>query len=99
MALSQTSSPGLARRFWTYQKERFPLAAYAPLVAVFTFSAAAYSRVLRGDPGFISLDLYLLGVCTSLVFFFMLRVLDEHKDALTDALYRPELPVPRGLVS
>jgi 4-hydroxybenzoate polyprenyltransferase len=33
------------------------------------------------------------------VFFFMLRVLDEHKDAGTDQRYRPELPVPRGLVT
>lgn len=99
MGLSLGSPTSLAARFWTYQKERFPFAAYAPLVAVFTFSAAAYSRLLRGDAGFIPADLYLLGVGTSLVFFFMLRVLDEHKDALTDALYRPELPVPRQLMT
>src|SRR5260370_38008999 len=29
----------------------------------------------------------------------MLRVLDEHKDAAVDRRYRPELPVPRGLVT
>jgi len=33
------------------------------------------------------------------VFFFVLRVADEHKDAEQDRRYRPELPVPRGLVT
>jgi 4-hydroxybenzoate polyprenyltransferase len=89
----------LARRLWAYQRERFPVAEYAPLIAAFTFSAAAYSRLLRGVPGFIRAELFAVGVVTSLVFFFLLRVLDEHKDALTDRRYRPELPVPRGLVT
>lgn len=89
----------LAPRLWQYQRERFPVAEYAPLIAAFTFSAAAYSRLLRGVPGFIRLDLFAVGVLTALVFFFLLRVLDEHKDALTDRRYRPELPVPRGLVT
>ena len=89
----------LAERFLAYQKERFPLAAYVPLIAVFTFSAAAYSRVARGEPGFVPLGRFAVGVLTALVFFFLLRVLDEHKDAEVDRRYRPELPVPRGLVS
>jgi 4-hydroxybenzoate polyprenyltransferase len=91
--------PSLARRFWQYQRERFPIVGYAPLVAVFTFSAAAYSRMLRGAPGFIGPGLFAAGALTALVFFFLLRVLDEHKDAATDRLYRPDLPVPRGLIS
>ncbi len=70
-----------------------------PLISVFTFSAAAYSRLARGAPGFVPLDRFLVGVFTALVFFFLLRVLDEHKDAEVDRRYRPELPVPRGLVS
>jgi len=70
-----------------------------PLISVFTFSAAAYSRLARGAPGFVLLDRFLVGVFTALVFFFLLRVLDEHKDAEVDRRYRPELPVPRGLVS
>ncbi|HEX2092030.1 MAG TPA: UbiA family prenyltransferase [Longimicrobiaceae bacterium] len=89
----------LARRFLEYQRERFPLAAYVPLIAVFTFSAAAYSRLARGAPGFVPADRFFAGALTALVFFFMLRVLDEHKDAEVDRRYRPELPVPRGLVS
>lgn len=37
-------------------------------------------------------------VCVFL-FFLQLRFLDEFKDAETDAKFRPERPVPRGLVS
>lgn len=89
----------LLRRFAAYQRERFPFAAYLPLVVVFTFSAAAYSRLARGAPGFVPLPLFAVGALTALAFFFLLRVLDEHKDADTDRRYRPELPVPRGLVT
>lgn len=89
----------LLRRLAAYQAERFPLAAYVPLITVFTFSAAAYSRLARGAPGFVPAGRFLVGALTALVFFFMLRVLDEHKDEGVDRRYRPELPVPRGLVS
>jgi 4-hydroxybenzoate polyprenyltransferase len=41
----------------------------------------------------------LVGMATALGFFFLLRVADEHKDAEVDRRFRPELPVPRGLVS
>src|SRR5262249_47280727 len=49
--------------------------------------------------GGVSVPVLAVGSFTSLVFFFILRVLDEHKDADDDRRYRPELPVPRGLVS
>lgn len=89
----------LAARLWRYQKERFPLAAYGPMVTVFTASAALYSRMARRAPGFIPWDRYAVGAFTALVFFAWLRILDEHKDADLDRRYRPELPVPRGLVT
>lgn len=86
-------------RLLAYTRERFPLAAYVPMITVFTFSAAAYSRVARGVAGFVPWPTFAVGCFTSLVFFFWLRVLDEHKDADTDRQFRPELPVPRGLIS
>ncbi len=89
----------LASRLWEYQGIRFPVAGFGPLVIAFTFSSAAFSRVARGAPGFISWTLFAVGAFTALVFFFMLRVLDEHKDREIDARFRPELPVPSGLVS
>ena len=90
---------GLPARFWAYQRERFPLAGFVPIIAAFTFSSAAYSRLARGSSGFIPWSRFGVGAVTALVFFFMLRVLDEHKDQDVDRRFRPELPVPRGLVS
>ncbi len=72
---------------------------YIPMVLVFSASAATYSRLARGAPGWIPWDRFAVGAFTALVFFLWLRILDEHKDAPLDRAYRPELPVPRGLVS
>lgn len=88
----------LVRRLWTYQAERFPLAAYLPLMAVAAFAAVAVSAAAR-DAGRIPWTAWVVGVFTLLVLFFFLRALDEHKDAPDDAAHRPELPVPRGLVT
>lgn len=75
------------------------MAMYVPMVLVFSASAATYSRLARGAPGWIPWDRFAVGAFTALVFFLWLRILDEHKDASLDRAYRPELPVPRGLVS
>ena len=98
-ARADSAAQGLAARLRIYQAERFPLAMYLPMVAVFTASAAWYSRFARGAEGFIPLDRFVVGAYTALVFFAWLRILDEHKDAEIDRRYRPELPVPRGLVT
>ena len=92
-------SPSLLTRLWTYQRERFPLLAMLPMALAFSFSAVAYSRLASGIPGFIPLPRFFMGAFTALLSLFMLRVLDEHKDAEDDARYRAELPVPRGLIS
>jgi 4-hydroxybenzoate polyprenyltransferase len=89
----------LATRLGRYQQERFQLAGFVPLIVVFTFSSAAYSRVARGASGFVPWGRFAIGAATALTFFFLLRVLDEHKDREVDRRFRPELPVPRGLVT
>jgi hypothetical protein len=89
----------LAARLWIYQRERFPLAAYVPLIGVSALSAAAWSAAARGRPGLPPAPVLAVGLATALGFFFLLRVADEHKDAEVDRRSRPELPVPRGLVS
>jgi hypothetical protein len=88
-----------ARRLYIYQKERFPLAVHGVLIAAFSFSAIAYSRLCRGADGFIPITQYLACVLTNFTLFFLLRVADEHKDAADDAAMRPYLPVVRGLIS
>ena len=86
-------------RFWQYQKERFPFAQHGLLITVFTFSAAAYSRMCRGEAGFIPAPRFIVGVITTVFLFFLLRICDEFKDFEDDGRYRPYRAVPRGLIS
>lgn len=87
------------RRFLIYQKERFPFLGHGVLVASFSFSAISYSRICRGVNGFIEWLPFCLAIVTTVTLFFLVRIFDEFKDAKEDALYRKELPVPRGLIS
>lgn len=87
------------KRFFIYQKERFPFLAHGVLISAFTFSAISYSRISRGVENFIDLKDFLIGVFITLSFFFLVRIFDEFKDKEEDALYRKYLPVPRGLIS
>ena len=86
-------------RLWVYLKERFPPLSHGILVATFSFSAISYSRICRGDDGFISLENFLLCAFTTITLFFLVRVFDEFKDAKEDAEFRSHLPIPRGLIS
>lgn len=86
------------RRFWIYQRERFPMLAHGPLITAFTFSAASFSIICRNSEGFIAWDRFAVGTLTTLTLFFLLRIADEFKDQKTDAAHRPYLPVPRGLI-
>lgn len=87
-----------ANRWWIYQKERFPLAAHAPLVLTFSYSALSYSSLLRGHHGLPDHRSAIAAFFTSLMFFLQLRIADEFKDFEDDSRYRPYRAVPRGLV-
>lgn len=91
--------PARWRRLWQYQAERFPLVQHGPLIAVFTFSAVAYSRICRGVPGFIGWADFAAGVFLTFTLFALVRLFDEFKDHEDDLRHRSYLPVPRGLVS
>lgn len=86
-------------RWWTYQRERFPIFGHGPLVLAFSLSAASYSSLLRGEgtlpPPWIGAAAFL----SALLFFFQLRIADEFKDFEDDRRFRPYRPVPRGLVT
>jgi len=97
--MSNEKEYSFIRRFWIYQKERFPLIGNGVMIAAFTFSAIAYSRICRGVEGFIPWQDYLIGVFATVTLFLLVRIFDEFKDKEDDAKYRKYLPVPRGLIS
>ncbi|HRW05954.1 MAG TPA: UbiA family prenyltransferase [Caldilineaceae bacterium] len=99
ISMENTTSASLAVRLWRYQRERFPLGKHGMVIAAFSFSAVTLSALLRGVAVWPTWQSVLTAFLTLLGFFFQLRVADEYKDWAVDARYRPERPVPRGLVT
>jgi len=94
---AENDAPLLAR-LWTYQAERFPLIQTVPLLGAFSAASVTASARLADRP-LPGLDAYLIAFLIVMVFFWQMRALDEVKDADIDRRYRPERPIPRGLVS
>jgi len=94
---SPKAPASFAARLWQYQEERFPVIQHGALIAAFGASAVCLSALLRG--GAPSIVAIIVAVLVLFGFFFQLRVADEHKDNAEDTKYRPERPVPRGLVT
>lgn len=88
----------MTNRWWLYQKERFPLKAYVPLVGTFCLSVLTFSSLQQDPPSWPALTTTIGAIISALLLFFQLRVADEIKDFETDCQYRPERPVPRGLI-
>lgn len=89
---------GLMTRLWIYQKERFPLGQTGLLVGFFTAATLSVSSQLAGRP-LPALWTFIAIWASVLIIFFQMRACDEYKDLETDRKYRPERPIPRGLVS
>lgn len=87
------------RKWWTYQRERFPFVAHGALIASFSFCAVSLSRLLRGEPGWPAWPSLLVAFVTCFTFFLQLRIADEFKDHEEDLRHRPYRPVQRGLVT
>ena len=85
-------------RLWIYQGERFPLAKTVPLLAVFSAASITVSSVLADRP-LPGLFAYAIGFALVFILFFQLRVCDEVKDHADDVAFRPERPIPRGLIT
>lgn len=80
-------------RWLTYIKERFPLATFMTLVAGISLSGIyLYKKHLEWIPLIISF----IGI---LMFFALLRLMDEVKDVEKDKIANPERPLPRGLIA
>src|SRR5579862_654956 len=92
-----TLSP--CHRWWTYQRERFPVVAHGVLILAFSSSAVCFSALLRGRVDLPPLLVVTVAFGTAFLFFLQLRIADEFKDFEEDSRYRPYRAVPRGLVS
>jgi 4-hydroxybenzoate polyprenyltransferase len=94
---SEASAP-LARRLWIYQSERFPVFKTALLLTAFASASVNVSAFLAGRslPG---IGTYAAAFVVLFILFFQLRACDELKDRDDDQRYRPERPIPRGLVN
>jgi 4-hydroxybenzoate polyprenyltransferase len=86
-------------KWWTYQRERFPVVAHGLLILAFSLSAIGYSSLLRGHFALPRFQVALTGFVSCFLFFLLLRIADEFKDFEEDSKYRPYRPVPRGLVT
>lgn len=98
MTAAATPKASLGARLWTYQAERFPVFRHGLLIAAFGASAVCLSVLLRGVEAPKPYAI-LVAVLVLFGFFLQLRIADEHKDNEDDTKYRPERPVPRGLVT
>jgi 4-hydroxybenzoate polyprenyltransferase len=92
-------SPTFATKWWTYQKERFPVFSHGIPIAAFSFSAVSFSALLRGSHTLPDWPSLFVAFLNSFFAFLHLRIADEFKDIDEDTLYRPYRPVPRGLVT
>ena len=100
------------KKWYTYQKERFPVLVYGLYVfcivfATFCYSYYYYNAVILTSPIPTTMYLESTGIqyiklipmfLVAFLQFLMVRILDEFKDYEEDCKYRPYRPVPRGLV-
>ena len=88
----------LLKRFNIYQKERFQIA----ILIFTTISVVLSSAAVVLKPGDIISKHWIeiiIGLITSLLFMFHIRVLDEYKDYDFDSRYHKNRPVQRGIIS
>jgi hypothetical protein len=96
---SPIPTPAGTARWWTYQKERFPIVAHGLLIFSFSFCAVSYSARVRDDGSHPSWIAIAVAFATCFLFFLQLRIADEFKDFHEDLAHRPYRPVQRGLVT
>lgn len=96
--LATETEASVWRRLWIYQAERFPVLKTALLLAAFSAASINVSAFL-GDRSLPGVATYSLAFIVLFIFFYQLRACDEVKDADDDLRFRPERPIPRGLVT
>ena len=96
------------KKWYTYQKERFPVLMYGIYIFAIVFSTYSFvnwlNNLLSHSSGIIKpfeFKWNVVGIMFIVAFlqFLMVRIIDEFKDYEEDCKYRPYRPVPRGLVT
>jgi 4-hydroxybenzoate polyprenyltransferase len=86
------------KRFYEYQKERFPVFQYIIYIFLYYFGFFILSSYIAYKSISFS-RINIVGLISVFLVFFELRLFDEIKDYSIDLKYSPERPVQRGLIS
>lgn len=89
---------GFFKKWYTYQKERFPVGVYGLYIFCIVFAVFCYCNYMNKVED-IKYWLLIPMFVFSFLQFLMVRIVDEFKDFEEDSKYRPYRPVPRGLVT
>ena len=99
-------SVSFLRRFWMYLRERYPLAQFVPFHLLLVAAVGGISRVRLGagwkaEQAWSAEHLWAHGALAMMLvlIYFVLRVMDEHKDRVQDLAAYPERVLSRGLVT
>ena len=84
------------KKWYTYQKERFPVLAYGLYILCLTFATFFYNTKMLEIES--SVGVFIVMFVVAFLQFLMVRIIDEFKDYDEDKKYRPYRPVPRGLI-
>jgi len=88
----------ILKRFYIYQKERFPIA-----ILTFTTLAVVLSSVAVISKNHMPISSYLkeivLAFIAGMIFMYHIRVLDERKDLNFDTKYHKDRPIQKGIIS
>jgi 4-hydroxybenzoate polyprenyltransferase len=83
--------------FRQYLAERFPLERHGPLIVVFSAAAVSHGARVMGQP--VTPAAMVTASLVVLLQFLLMRCADDVKDLETDRRWRPQRPLPRGLLS
>lgn len=84
-------------RWRMFIRERFSLAAHAPMILVFALANGGVSLRLAGGAG--RWESFAAAWLVAMMFFFRLRCFDEIKDHAVDCRLNPTRPLARGLLT
>ena len=87
------------KKWYIYQKERFPILTYGLYCFCVVFATFCFSNSYLINNNFINYKLLIPMFIVAILQFLMVRIIDEFKDYEEDSKYRPYRPVPRGLIT